>query len=122
MTDSVLVADPAGPDLQQQVVASVGCTHPVQGDYGVHVGVTHVLPGGATDDLLHEVPEVVVVVGGELEMWVDGSRSKVRPGAHFVVPPGAWHRFVNVSDAPATMVFAFGGDPAPVTTRRTPTV
>lgn len=120
MITPALAATSTGPGVQQHILAAVLSTPNAYGDYAVQVGVTHVLPGAASDDLCHAVPEVVVMVGGELEMWTDGVRATVRTGEHFVIETGAWHRFENRTGSAATMLFAFGGDPVPVTTRRDP--
>lgn len=112
--------DGRGPGVQQHVLASVRSAPTGRGDYAVHVGVTHLLPGAGTEELRHEAPEAVLVTAGALEMWLDGVRSLVRAGDHLVIPARAWHRFANATAAEASMVFAFGGDPAPVTQRREP--
>lgn len=120
MSASALAADGSGAGIQQHLVGAVPSVQTAHGDYGVHVGVTHVLPGAESDSLRHDVPEVVLVVTGELEMWTDGIRRTITAGDHFVIEAGAWHEFANCTDEPAAMVFAFGGDPAPVTTSRKP--
>lgn len=118
MSARVPTADPHGTGVQQHVLAAAdGAGH---GDYAVHVGVTHLLSGARTDELRHEVPEAVVVTDGALEIWLDDVRSTIRAGDHLVIPALAWHRFENATGAPASMLFAFGGDPAPVTQRRAP--
>ena len=120
MSARVPTADPHGTGVQQHVLAAVASAPTAHGDYAVHVGVTHLLSGARTDELRHEVPEAVVVTEGALEMWLDGVRSEIRAGEHLVIPARAWHRFANATGAGASMVFAFGGDPAPVTQRREP--
>ncbi|MGE3286170.1 MAG: cupin domain-containing protein [Pseudonocardia sp.] len=117
---TVPTADPHGPGVQQHALATVASAPTVHGDYAVHLGVTHLLPGAGTDELRHDVPEAVVVTAGALEMWVDGARCEIRAGDHLVIPARAWHRFANLTESGASMLFAFGGDPAPVTQRREP--
>jgi quercetin dioxygenase-like cupin family protein len=112
--------DRAGASVQQHVVASVPSTLTAYGDYAVHVGLTHLMSGAQTDEIRHEVPEVVLVLAGALKMRLDDDVSEVCAGDHFVIPAGAWHRFVNATGTDASMVFAFGGDPIPVTERREP--
>lgn len=114
------VPAPDGAAVQQQVIASVPHAPTPHGDYRVHVGLTHVLPGGRTEEIRHDVPEVVVVLRGELGLIRDGTRSTVRAGESFVIPPGSWHQFTNEGGAEGTMLFAFGGDPSTVTSRRNP--
>ena len=110
-----------GATVQQEVIASVPDAITSHGDYRLQVGLTHILAGGSTAQLRHEVPEVVVVLRGQLCLTSDGTRSTVRAGDHFVITPGTWHQFSNENGAEATMLFAFGGDPAAVTTTRTET-
>ena len=108
--------EPGGKLVQQRPLASVPHAPTRLGNYGVHVGLTHLLAEGRTASLRHEAPEVVVVLSGELEMEIDGVLSRVRAGDHFVIPADSWHCFANSSGSEATMLFAFGGDPGPITT------
>jgi quercetin dioxygenase-like cupin family protein len=108
-----------GPSVQQVVIAG-GDAPPAVPGFGLHVGVTHVMPGGSTDLLRHEVAEAVAVVEGTLEMRLDGMARVIGKGDAFVIPPSAWHAFTNPGETAASMLFAFGGDPAPLTERRAP--
>lgn len=85
--------------------------------YELTVGVTHVQPGAGTDALRHRAVEAVAVVSGTLRLRLDEEVLVVSAGDGFLIPAGAWHSFRNTESAAATMLFAFGGDPAPITER-----
>lgn len=109
--------DPSAGPVQQAVLAAEPAPsgHP---GYGLHAGVTHVLPGGSTPLIRHDVAEFVLVHDGVLDAELDGDVRRVRRGDHFTVPAGCWHGFTNPGAEPASMIFAFGGEPGPVTVRR----
>ncbi|MBF4769363.1 cupin domain-containing protein [Nocardioides agariphilus] len=111
---------PAGDHVlvEQRVLASIDWPPTPHGDYSVHVGLTSLRPGGCTDVLQHDVPEVVTMLSGSLEVCMDGDWTTIRAGDTFVITASAWHAFSNVTDRDASMLFAFGGDPTPVTRRR----
>lgn len=112
------VPDPDGALVQQREIAGIRGALTKLGDYQVHVGLTHVLPTGRTPELRHEVPEVVVVIGGSLRMMLDGEITHIQAGDHFIIPARTWHLFENQDTSEATMLYAFGGDPSLVTVRR----
>ena len=41
--------------------------------------------------------EIYFVVAGEGELEIDGERRRIRPGDAALIPPGAWHECVAVS-------------------------
>lgn len=77
------------------------------------LGVTRMEPGSATDQLVHETPEFVMMLSGELLVTVDGSEERIEPGHFFTVPAGATHSYRNISQESARMLFAFAGDLVP---------
>lgn len=109
--------DPGADPVQQHVLAAEPAP-PDHPGYDLHVGVTHVLPGAASVLLRHDVAEFVLVTDGAMDAELDGRVHRIRAGDHVTIPAGCWHAFTNPLPAPASMVFAFGGDPAPVTQRR----
>jgi mannose-6-phosphate isomerase-like protein (cupin superfamily) len=46
----------------------------------------------------HEFEEVLTVVEGTAQAWIDDSREIVGPGTSIFVPTGAVHGFRNVGD------------------------
>lgn len=113
-TTRVVPADLAGEAVQQQRLAAepAPSQHP---SYGVQVGATHILAGGRTSWICHEVPEVVIVLTGALSIHLDEHVEPADAGCVFTIPAHSWHSFENASDAPATMLFAFGGAPEHLT-------
>lgn len=85
--------------------------------YALHAGLTLVRPGGRTSSIQHDVHELVVVAAGTLTMRLGEDATVIVVGDHVVIEPGVWHSFENHESAEAAMVFAFGGDPGPVTRR-----
>jgi quercetin dioxygenase-like cupin family protein len=55
-------------------------------------------PGVGAPSHTHEFEEVLTVVEGTAEAWIDDSREIVGPGTSIFVPTGAVHGFRNVGD------------------------
>ena len=53
-------------------------------------------PGKGAPTHLHAVEEVLSVLDGEAEMWVEGESTRMRSGQSLVVPAGRKHGFRNV--------------------------
>lgn len=113
---TVPAADPQAAAVQQVMLAAEPAP-PGHPGYGLHVGVTHLLPGASTALLRHDVAEFVLVRDGALDAELDGRVERVRTGDYFTIPAGCWHGFANPLPVPASMLFAFGGEPERVTTR-----
>ena len=55
-------------------------------------------PGTGAPTHLHAVEEVLCVLAGMAEVWVEEERAKVAAGQSVVVPAGRRHGFRNVGD------------------------
>jgi quercetin dioxygenase-like cupin family protein len=63
------------------------------------------LPGKAHD--FHRHPnqeEVIYVLDGEIEQWVEQERRLLRPGDGVVIPTGVVHASFNVGEGPAKII------------------
>jgi quercetin dioxygenase-like cupin family protein len=58
-------------------------------------------PGRGAPTHLHAVEEVLTVLDGEAELWLDGERATLTTGQSVVVPAGRKHGFRNTG--PATL-------------------
>jgi quercetin dioxygenase-like cupin family protein len=58
-------------------------------------------PGKGAPTHLHAVEEVLTVVNGKAELWIDGERATLTTGQSVVVPAGRKHGFRNTG--PATL-------------------
>jgi quercetin dioxygenase-like cupin family protein len=54
-----------------------------------------IAPGSGAPTHTHPVEEVLTVLAGEAEMWLDDDRAIVTPGQSLVVPAGRRHGFRN---------------------------
>ena len=57
-------------------------------------------PGVGAPSHTHEFEEILTIVKGAAEVWVDTERHVIRPGTSVFVRAGAVHGFVNVGDGP----------------------
>ncbi|MFM9941714.1 MAG: cupin domain-containing protein [Hyphomicrobiaceae bacterium] len=53
-------------------------------------------PGLGAPTHLHAVEEILSVLAGEAEVWLDDERRRMTAGQSFVVPAGRKHGFTNV--------------------------
>jgi mannose-6-phosphate isomerase-like protein (cupin superfamily) len=56
------------------------------------------LPGVGAPSHTHEFEEVLTIVDGTAEIWIDHQRQIVGPGSSVFVPTGAIHGFRNVGN------------------------
>ena len=56
-------------------------------------------PGCGAPTHLHPVEEVLSVLEGQAEVWIEDERAALSPGQSVVVPAGRRHGFRNVGDA-----------------------
>ena len=56
-------------------------------------------PGKGAPTHVHAVEEVLSVLSGEAEIWVEDERSPVSPGQAVVIPAGLRHGFRNIGSA-----------------------
>jgi quercetin dioxygenase-like cupin family protein len=52
--------------------------------------------------------EVILVIAGSVEQWVDREKRVLGPGDSAFIPPGIVHASFNTSDAPAKIVAILG--------------
>lgn len=73
------------------------------------MGLAIVQPGDRIGEHYHPYSEeFVYVVNGLLEVDLDGETHAMRPDQGLLIPPHVRHRFRNVGDAEARMVFHLG--------------
>ncbi|MBD0422432.1 cupin domain-containing protein [Streptomyces sp. TRM S81-3] len=73
------------------------------------MGVAIVQPGERIGEHYHPYSEeFVYVTEGSFEVDVDGAPHSLRTGQGMLIPPNVRHRFRNVSDAEARIVFHLG--------------
>jgi quercetin dioxygenase-like cupin family protein len=58
-----------------------------------------IAPESGAPTHVHRVEEVLTVLDGEAEMWLDDERTVVSAGQTFIVPAGRKHSFRNISAA-----------------------
>jgi mannose-6-phosphate isomerase-like protein (cupin superfamily) len=58
-----------------------------------------VAPGTGAPTHFHPVEEVLTVLEGEAEMWMDDARITVSSGQSLIVPAARWHGFRNSGSA-----------------------
>jgi mannose-6-phosphate isomerase-like protein (cupin superfamily) len=66
-------------------------------------------PGVGAPSHSHEFEEILTVVEGTAEVWVDHERVVVGPGTTVFVRTGAVHGFVNVGDGPLRLQAVIAG-------------
>lgn len=57
-------------------------------------------PSRGAPDHVHAVEEVLRVLNGVAEIWVDAERRTVKPGGSVIIPAGVRHGFENVGSGP----------------------
>jgi quercetin dioxygenase-like cupin family protein len=58
-----------------------------------------VAPGAGAPSHSHQVEEILTVLAGEAEVWVDAKRFPLRPGQSAIVPARSVHGFSNTGTA-----------------------
>lgn len=97
---STRASDIAAGEVRQQVIED-------RAEVGTYVGLTVMGPRSQTQQLRHDVEEVVYFVQGKLDVTVGGLSQRAWPGQFLTIPRGSWHSFRNDSSAPARMLFVF---------------
>ena len=82
---------------------------------GSTIGLSHVLPGHATDMIRHETEEVCLVIQGTGVLRTDLGDVPFTRGDALHIPAGRWHSIVNTGQTPAEMVYSFPGATRPLT-------
>ena len=82
-------------------------------------------PGCGAPTHLHAVEEILTVLAGQAEVWLDGERSTLTVGQSLIVPAGRKHGFRNTGDVTlhvqatlAAPIFEAAFDDARETSRR----
>jgi quercetin dioxygenase-like cupin family protein len=55
-------------------------------------------PGHGAPSHLHAVEEVLRILAGRAEVWVEGERAVLETGSSVIIPAGAVHGFTNVAE------------------------
>lgn len=58
----------------------------------------HCAPGHGAPSHLHAVEEVLRILAGRAEVWVEDDRAVLDAGSSVIIPAGATHGFTNVAD------------------------
>ncbi len=61
-------------------------------------------PGRGAAKHRHPYEEIFVILGGDIEVEVDGERGRLGAGHVVVIPPRTWHAFTNRGSTDASMV------------------
>ena len=67
------------------------------------------LPGAGASSHTHEFEEILTILEGTAEVWVDNARQVVGPGTSVFVRTGAIHGFVNVGGEPLKLQAVIAG-------------
>lgn len=67
--------------------------------------------GAATPPHRHDCEEVVVIVGGQGLLLIDGTEQPFRAGDTLVIPRNRDHQILNSSDGPLDLIAAFSMAP-----------
>jgi quercetin dioxygenase-like cupin family protein len=96
-----------------QIIEIASLTPPLGGSprfEGFHYGantsffVVNSPTGHGADKHRHPYEEIFVVLGGDIEVIVDGELQRIGPGHIVIIPPNTWHEFKNRAEEPALMV------------------
>lgn len=61
-------------------------------------------PGRGVNKHRHPYEEILIILGGDIEIGVGEESKTIGPNNAVVVPPNTWHEFINKSDHHALMV------------------
>jgi quercetin dioxygenase-like cupin family protein len=67
-------------------------------------------PGVGAPSHTHEFEEVLTVIEGKAEVWLDAQRQVVGPGTTVFIPAGAVHGFVNVGTGRLKLQFVIASN------------
>jgi putative monooxygenase len=87
------------------------------GAANLSTGVTRFEPGAMIPLHYHNVEEQVTIIEGEAVAIIDGERHTLRAYDTTYVPAGTPHHFMNESDAPMAILYAY---PSPYVERHFP--
>ena len=72
-------------------------------------------PGAGAPTHTHfEVEEVIVVLAGVADVWIDGVSERLETGAAILLPPGTWHGYRNAGESELHTLAAFASAHPPV--------
>ena len=66
-------------------------------------------PGAGAPSHTHEFEEIVTILEGTAEVWVDDARHVVGPGTSVFIRTGANHGFVNIGSGPLKLQAVIAG-------------
>lgn len=64
-------------------------------------------PGQEWNDFVHRSNELVTVVDGQLEMWVEGEQLVAEPGDEVFIPKGATHSVTNIHSGTTRWLYGY---------------
>jgi quercetin dioxygenase-like cupin family protein len=82
------------PGVETRMVVSA-----IQGAAELCIFEQWVAPGAGAPSHSHPVEEVLTVLEGEAEMWIDEQRKIMSAGQSLIVPAGRLHGFLNSGNA-----------------------
>lgn len=59
----------------------------------------HCAPGLGAPTHLHAVEEVLTVIKGEADIWINEQHERIKTGGSLIIPAGVWHGFRNTLDS-----------------------
>lgn len=80
------------------------------GSVGICGGYGRFDPGAALPCHIHKFDESISIIEGEATCLVQGNRYRLSNCDTALVPEGRPHRFLNLSDAPMAMIWAYAGN------------
>jgi len=101
---AAVVAAPAeAQEFKRQILQRVDV--PLGAQHETVIGTAEIAVGGATGAHTHPGVEMIVVIDGEMDVFVEGESAKrLKPGDSFAVPSGRVHDTKNVGTVPAKIV------------------
>lgn len=101
---AAVVAAPAGAqEFKRQILQRVDV--PLGAQHETVIGTAEIAVGGATGAHTHPGVEMIVVIDGEMDVFVENEPAKrLKSGDSFAIPTGKVHDTKNVGTVPAKIV------------------
>jgi quercetin dioxygenase-like cupin family protein len=101
---TLVATAPAGAqEFKRQILQRVDV--PLGAQHETVIGTAEITVGGATGAHSHPGVEMIVVIDGEMDVFVESEPAKrLKPGDSFAVPTGKVHDTKNVGSVPAKVV------------------
>ena len=99
-----LIATPvSAQDFKREILQRIDV--PIGVQHETVVGMAEIAPHGTTGRHTHPGVEIVVVIAGEMDAFVEGAATaRLKPGDSFLVPTGKIHEVRTVGDVPAKVM------------------